>query len=174
MANTFVLLATATGSTSASTLTFSAIPQTYTDLRILYSSKDTASGQYWNTPTMAFNGTNASTNSAGLRMFGIVAAGTGVSGDAGNAIAGTSNGGFGSNYGITNVYIKNYSSSLSKKMWTSESTTTNNTTGTNTNLIMETGNIWSSTAAITSITFSFNSVNFAASSNFYLYGIKNS
>jgi hypothetical protein len=48
MANTFELITSSTvGSGGAASITFTAIPQTYTDLKILYSTRNSGSGDPW-------------------------------------------------------------------------------------------------------------------------------
>ena len=173
--NTYTLISSVTvGSGGSSGVTFSSIPQTYTDLLVKCSLR-TGSAQVWGYFT--YNGSsttgyslmqllgNGSTASSGKD-----ATSTGYQyslwADSPNQTANT--------FSSSEIYIPNYTGSTYKSN-SIESVTENNATGVYT--AMQT-NLWSNTAAITSITFTpWNSgggETWAQYSTFYLYGIKNS
>lgn len=169
MANTYQLIEAKTLISSATSVTFSAIPSTYTDLKLVYSARSDRAAQTAELLAISFNGTT--TNYARLvlegngssvgsyadpiRSFGIVPAAAATADVFSNG----------------EIYIPNYLVSINKT-YSGDGTAENN--GNSGNLDLD-GNIWSNTAAITSIAIStYNSNNFVSRSSFYLYGIKNS
>ena len=167
MANpTMTLIASNTvGSGGASSVTFSSIPATYTDLVVKYSvrvSTNTIGLQ------MAFNGSSANYSAKFLE-------GSGSSADSYNSttLAGYDNSGTytANTFGNGEIYISNYTSANYKSI-SSDSVVENNAT---LGLQALVAGLWSNTAAITSLTFtSDNSANFVQYSTFYLYGISSS
>ena len=173
MANpTMTLIASNTvGSGGASSVTFSSIPATYTDLVLFTSLRDTVSA----------------VNNAGARII-LNGSSTGYSrrdiyGDGSNAYSSVESPASWARYGeqpgatstantFSNdtVYIPNYTSSNYKSL-SADSVGENNATTAYTVL---TSNLWANTAAITSIQIQSNSASWAQYSTFYLYGIKNS
>ena len=166
MPNTMTLIsAQNVGAGGAASITFSSIPQTYTDLLILGSAKNTSNADAdWIAAT--FNGSTANFTSKYIEGNGTSVSSTALSRLIG-ASSGTSS--FFSNF---QTYIPNYTSSNNKSYSTEYSTEANTTLSYN---VMVAG-LWSTTTALTSITLSCGngSNNFAQYSNFYLYGIKNS
>lgn len=166
MANTFKIIASNTISTPTSSVTFSSIPSTYTDLCIKVSARD-ASANVSTWYNINFNGvtTNRSRISIYGDGFGVASyiASDGEIGviDGANATSNT--------FGSHDIYIANYASSNFKTI-TADSVAENNAQN-GTQLL--TAVTWSSTSAITSITLSSAS-NFVQYSSFTLYGIKNS
>ena len=153
------------GAGGAASVTFSSIPQTYTDLLIFGSAKNT-SGADADWLAIAFNGSTSNFTSKYLEGNG-----SGVGSSSLARLSGASNGAanIASNY---QTYIFNYTTSAYKAYSFEYGTESNATLG-----YTVTGNgLWSNTAAITSITLTCGngSNNFAQYSNFYLYGIKNS
>jgi hypothetical protein len=171
MANpTYTLIGTpqVVGSGGAASVTFSSIPQTYTDLKIVLSARS----NYANSPEGAFLTINGSTVFSNKNVFG-TGAGTAsqgqVGGDAGPFAAG--NNWTANNFSNTEIYIPNYTSSNYKPIGT-ESVLENNGSGAyeEINAIL-----WSNTSAITSIALSVvNGTLWLQNSTFWLYGIKNS
>jgi hypothetical protein len=170
MANTYTLIEAKTLSTTPSSVTFSSIPQTYTDLKLVVSAKtqsiyesdgayvtfNGSSSGYSERTLMNINGTMYSFNaSSAFINWGIVCTGAG-------ATANT--------FGNSEMYIPNYTSSNSKST-SSEISQENNGTAT---VMAITAALWSNSAAITSITLTAQNPNFVSGSTFYLYGIKNS
>ena len=169
MANTYVAIATVTvGSGGASTIDFTSIPGTYTDLAIALSVRgtlNTGSGVMY----LQFNNDTSSSSYSYRRLLGSGSAASSASGDdyiidvlqGDNSTAST----FGSEY----IYIPNYTGSNYKSVG-------NDFVGENNGTLAYMGFmafIWKSTAAITSIKLSGNG-SFKQYSTATLYGIKNS
>jgi len=170
MAATFTKIATVTvGSGGASSIEFTAISASYTDLQILVCSRTNRSASVDDSIKLEFNG--VTTNLSSKRLLG--------SGSA------TSSSSFGSNIYYTGIgasttssvfdnvliYIPNYASSNYKSV-SIDSVTENNATEAYAQL---TAGLWSSTSAITSIKLLPNTgPNFVQYSTATLYGIKNS
>jgi hypothetical protein len=165
MANTYTLIASNTvGSGGAATITFTSIPQTYTDLKILLSIRsDTTDLDTY----LSFNGSTASFT--GKRLYG---SGSAVASDSVTRSYGLINmSSFtASTFANNEVTIPNYTSS-NFKSYSVDSVTENNATQAYAIFV---AGLWSNTAAITSITLGLSSANFVQYSTAYLYGIKNS
>ena len=177
MATTYQAITTVTvGSGGASSIDFTSIPQTYTDLLVVVSARNDAAVTNGN---LGLRPNGATTNQSILYLIGNGSgAYTGIQnpstldlwtyccGD--GATANT----FSNNY----YYIPNYTSSNNKSM-TADGALETNATATAMGLHSL---LWSSTAAITSITLVTRNNNTGASANFKqystatLYGIKNS
>jgi hypothetical protein len=167
MANTMTLISAQTLSSSATTVTFSSIPQTYTDLQIFISSRLTSSAA--SDVILKFNG-----SSTGYAQKYIIGTGSSVvSGSQAYAQIGVAPGTSqtANTFGSNNTYIPNYTGSQYKS-FSSDDVYENNAT----QAYQSTwANLWSNTAAITSIEVSTApTYNYATNSTFYLYGIKNS
>jgi hypothetical protein len=160
MAATYAPIASITLGVAASSVTFSSIPQTYTDLILIanpINSGITSLSLYLNSDT----GTNYSCT----RLFG---EGTNISTDKATSTT-SSFGGWGTNANtnpyLFNVQIINYSNTTTNKsMLTKISEMNAGYVGLITSL-------WRNTAAITSLTFNGNA-NFSIGSTFNLYGIQ--
>jgi len=173
MANTFKAIATVTvGSGGASSIDFTSIPSTYTDLVIKLSGR-TTNANLQDYLAMQFNGSGGTAYShSDLTGNGSSAQSTIQTGldryyftYVLNGATSTSN-----TFSNVDVYIPNYASSNYKSI-SSDGVPENNTTGiTYTTL---SAGLWSSTAAITSINF-VASGSFVQYSTATLYGIKNS
>jgi hypothetical protein len=174
MANpTMTLIASNTvGSGGASSVTFSPIPSTYTDLKLVISVRTNRAllNDYLK---ITING--SSTGYSGIQLEGdgsSVSSGT-FSGIAATQYAGEINGATGTTSVFTSVdiYFPNYSSS-NYKSYSVDSATENNAT---TSFLTLDAGLWSNSSAITSITLAPGvGTNLIANSTFYLYGIKNS
>lgn len=156
-------------STSNPTVTFSSIPQGYTDLKVVLSVRSFSSSSTGNVAIdMLIN--SVSTNRSAKRIFGI---GTTVGSDApsgarlGSAIstdAATS-----STFSSLEIYIPNYSNSNSKTFSVDSVTENNSTSAWEIDL---TAGLWANSSAITALAFSnSDSSHFMANSTFTLYGI---
>lgn len=165
---TYVAIQTTTvGSGGATDITFSNIPQTYTDLSILCSLRGNRSGAVADAPWVKFNG--SATSPTSRRIYGN---GTTVSSDTAaytlaNAASSTSN-----TFANISFYIPNYTGSTNKA-FSIESAVENNATEA---YVSFNAGLWSSTAAITSIEFNLAvfGTSFVQHSSITLYGIKNS
>lgn len=179
MATTMKLIAKTTLGSSATLVTFSSIPGTYTDLLCVMSTRSQNTiGTPDDVVTMYFNGTTSGYTSR--RLYGLGTSGVGSDtisnnngGTAGSRlIAGGTTGSTAtaSTFGNGYVYIPNYAGSTNKSI-SGEGAGEQNA---GLAVIIASAGLWSNTAAITSITFdlyySF-AAGFAASSSFYLYGI---
>jgi hypothetical protein len=166
MPNTFELIASYTATGSVSTIDFTSIPSTYTDLCLKLSARSTSGGS--EAVIIEFNG--STTGFTGLRLGGEV--GSGVVTDtltniraaidtAANTASTFANGEF---------YIPNYAGSTNKSV-SLDMVLENNATASVLSLV---AGLWSNTAAISSIKLSLNSGgSFVQYSTAYLYGVKN-
>jgi hypothetical protein len=168
MANTMTLIASYTvGSSGVSSIDFSSIPQTYTDL-VLYSSMRSA-GTSTLAALLRFNGSSTSGSEKELNTGGsTVGSSTDTNQYGGYAVFSTYTANtFANNF----LYIPNYTASINKLSnldWVME----NNATA---NQMTLSANLWANTSAINQITLVANgSNNFVQYSTAYLYGIKNS
>jgi hypothetical protein len=167
MANTFTLIEAKTLSTTTASITFTSIPQTYTDLLIKFSTRDNA-GSYINNMNININ---ESASNFAARTIMLLGGGLSSGTETTNLAFSTSATATANTFTNGEVYFPNYTLS-NYKSYSADSASENNS-ATNTGAIYESG-LWSNTAAITSITFTPTSASFVAYSTFELYGIKNS
>jgi len=165
MANNYILLQSIQLTATTASVTFSNIPQSgYTDLKVLTSTRMTASG-YGTDMTIAFNGSTS--NFEGRRIYGY--SGSVYSDTQSNVsglVVGTS--ATANTFSVNELYIPNYLSS-NVKSYSIDAVSENNSA---TAYLLEiSANRWLSTAAINSITFGVSSSSFAVGSSFSLYGI---
>ena len=157
------------GSGGVSSVTFSSIPATYTDLIVKASTRSTDTSANFTAIGMQLNGNESS---ASWKL---------LYGNGSGAYSGSNSGyadtGFSSSANTTTntfanmeIYLPNYTSS-NYKSWSVDSTTENNATEA---IASMRAGLWSNTAAITSIALSSRAGNFIQYSTFYLYGISNS
>lgn len=170
MANTYIYIASATvGAGGATTITFSGIPNAYTDLVLKVSARmnravDRQSLNVW------FNGTTGSWDSRRLAGYDSNSKLT----DTGSTTyyqipQGTGTTATTSTFSNSEFYIANYTSSDSKPI--SSDSVTENYSGTS--WIMDFGGgLWSNSNAINSISIDGNGWDFLQYSTAYLYGIK--
>jgi len=171
MANTYTKIAlVSVGAGGSSTISFSSIPATYTDLVVKLSVR-TNRANVGDDFAINFNGSAASFSGKQLAGSGSVAfsqnaigSGTGIAiVDGGNDTAST--------FSNLEVYIPNYAGSTNKSL-SVDGVEENNAAAA---YSMLSANLWSNTAAITSISFaSLNSATIQQYSTATLYGIKNS
>lgn len=167
MASTYKLIASTTLTSDTTTVTFSSIPSTYTDLAIFVSGRCTISDNFRGS-YISFN--SSTSNFTGIYLQG-AGSGNGVSGSlaryvgANPAATATAN-----TFGNKWIYIPNYAGS-NNKSFSVDSVAENNATAAFDELM---AGLWSNTAAITSISFAHDSNDYATGSTFYLYGIKSS
>lgn len=163
MAQAYVPIQTQTLTSTASFVTFSNIPQSYTDLQIVCSARNTSA---FNAEAVLLSLNGSTSNFSGRYLQGngsAVQTGT-YARFAFNMPAASSTS---STFSNSNLYFPNYTSS-NNKSYTFDSVTENN--GTEAYQTMFAG-LWSDTSAITSITLTANSGNFAIGSTFTIYGI---
>jgi hypothetical protein len=173
MPNNHILLQRITLTVSASSVTFSNIPQAgYTDLKIVVSARTDSSNVSGYGDGLIYYYNGLTTNLSTKRIYG---QGNGPVGSTGGSIQYggmiSTAGQTANTFGSSEIYVPNYNSSFSKSS-IAEGISENNTT---TNQMQMATNLWSSTAAITSITFAQESggTNFAVGSSFSIYGIAN-
>jgi hypothetical protein len=155
---------------SQASITFSSIPQTYTDLYLVVSARSTRTDQGpRNTLSVQFNG--VTTGYSYRRLYGIPSLATGSdSGSGADAFLlgyQTSNAATGSTFGNGSLYIPNYTSS-NYKTGSGDSVGESNETSTGLSIV---ANLWSNTAAITSILIQDPGFNLMQYSSATLYGI---
>ena len=173
MANTYTLISSNVLASSAASVTFSAIPSTYTDLVIRYSGRTDRTGipGYLK---MTFNGTSSVYSDTGLNGNGATASSNRNTAQADFQIyyMHDSDGATANTFGSAEIYIPNYAGSSYKPVSAFGVGENNATTA----YIGADASLFSSTAAITSIALAEvqASRNWLAGSSFYLYGIKNS
>jgi hypothetical protein len=144
-------------------LSFTNIPQTFTDLKIVISAR-IANAAAANTLYIGINGAYSSTTSRYLAGDGTSV----TSSISGSALIGdvSANSATANTFGSVEVYIPNYRSS-NFKQYISDSVSENNTTSAFTEMW---AGLWSSTSAITALKFSA-SANMMQYSTITIYGI---
>jgi hypothetical protein len=166
MAYTYSKIATYTvGSGGVASIDFLNIPQTYTDLVIKVSSRDTSAFNYRDL-RIGFNG--VTTNLSGRILYGeagvvgsySVATGLVAWDNSANSTANT--------FSNVEYYIPNYAGS-NNKSFSVDSVTENNATAVITNI---SAGLWSSLSAITQINLSPLTGTFVQYTTAHLYGIK--
>ncbi len=163
MANLIPISTVVVGSGGAASIEFNSIPQTYTDLKIFLSGRTTAAAAYL---ALSYNGSTSNFSSRWLSGNGTTA---GSFADT-PRMAGTVvySGWTANTFSNHDIYIPNYTSSNYK------STSIDSVTEANATLSYAelTASLYSSTSAITSITLTTSSGNFAQYSTATLYGIR--
>jgi hypothetical protein len=165
---TFIKIASVTvGSGGASTITFSSIPQTYTDLCMKLSIRGLASNTneayYINVNGTGYGGTRRAIYGTGSNAGTETA--SNIRWDYFSDSAATSN-----TFGSGDLYIPNYTGSNNKSM-SMEGVAEGNTSGM---FMAMTAALWSSTSAITSLSLEGLNGNIAQHSTAVLYGINKS
>jgi hypothetical protein len=171
MANTYTLINSQTVSSAVTSVTFSSIPQTYTDLKLAISGRSDF-GAYYGGGTLRYNG-DTGYNYSFRRLYGDTATGstaataTGIENWDVNGAPTTA-----SSFGNTQIYIPNYTGSNYKSCNIDYTVENNSADGIN-GIV---AGLWSNTSAITSVTllsFTFATYYLQQYSTFYLYGISN-
>jgi len=173
MANTFKKIQTVTvGAGGSSTIEFTSIPQTYTDLKVVLSVRSDRNSGTQSDFQLRFN--SASANYSRRTVQGSGSAATSISGSAesfGSIGVATQDTDTASVFGSSEVYIPNYTSA-NFKSYSADTVRENNATSGYQGLV---AGLWSDTAAITSITFyvESNTQLFKQYSTATLYGVSN-
>jgi hypothetical protein len=167
MATTFTKIASVTvGSGGASSIDFTSIPSTYTDLCLKISGRSTGTDdQIW----IAFNSSTTGFSNRVLYGSGSSAASTFVDRFVAYQTPGT--GTTANSFGNSEIYIPNYAGSSNKSnsgdtVWEQNAALPC--------FCALNASLWSNSAAITSISLTASSTSFAQYSTATLYGIKNS
>jgi hypothetical protein len=164
MPENYILLERTELNADAASVIFSNIPQTgYTDLKIVVSARTTLGSSVVDGLGIAFN--TGGTYTA-RRLYG---SGSSVSSDTTNSAPfTTASTATASTFGNAEIYVPNYTGSNAKS-FSVDGVSENNATAAYTGFM---AGLWSSTAAITTVTLtSPSSVNFVSGSTFSLYGI---
>lgn len=165
MATTYELIAQNVLGSSALSVTFSSIPQTFDDLLLKVSARSngSADGSPWVTASIRFNGTT--TGYTGRSVYGL---GSSVGSNTDNSGLLIPDPEVTSNvFGSSESWIPNYTSSANKSVSTT-SVTENNAVSA---AIWGHALLWSNTSAITSLTLTPIAGSFITGSSFFLYGI---
>lgn len=160
---TFIKIATVdVGSGGASSIDFSSIPSTYTDLQVLFSLR-TSDAALAADINVQFNGNNT----GNIRYLGGSGSGAFTGTTTGNGASANAATSTGSVFSNGNLYIPNYTVAQNKSFTGDRVTETN---GTTIYMTMIAG-LWSSTAAINQITLVGSFVQYSTAT---LYGISKS
>lgn len=159
------------GAGGTASISFTDIAQTYTDLKVVFSTRSTSSVESpFNNQRLRFNGDTGSNYSVRGLFGNGSSASSGSNSDTSilynyaNANNTTSN-----TFSNGEIYIPNYTSSNQKSV-SIDGVVENNATAALVNL---TAGLWTGTAAITSISLTDANGSFVQGSTFYLYGISN-
>ena len=171
MATTYKAIATVTvGGGGAGSVTFSSIPQTYTDLCVLVSARDDRS-LYVDDYRILFNGNSTPFTYKALTADGETVSSYGGSSNSNNIGVVSAANATANTFGNGSVYILNYTGSTNKS-YSADAVSENNATNAQQWLV---AGVYTDTSAITSITIDQgDGSNWVQHSTFYLYGIKNS
>ncbi len=170
MPSSRTLITSQTLASAAATVTFSSIPQTYTDLEFRLSVRGTSSATIRNT-RFTVNGTNTVSytllqGTNGTAVSSRATAQTNIQSGITSAATATAD-----TFSSHSIYIPNYAGSTTKPMSVYSAMENNSAT----DFYLETYAILQNqTTAITDITFAISANNYAIGSSFYLYGLKNS
>jgi hypothetical protein len=171
MATTMNLIAKQTiGSAGAASVTFSSIPQTFTDLKLVISSRGTFSA-LGSSYKLSFNGSDSN-----FSIRALEGAGSGTPSSftgtqyVGSAVGATATA---STFNNGEIYIPNYTSTANAKSFSVDAASENNGTEAYADLI---AGLWNpgTQAAITSLALTPTSGNFTEFSEFAIYGISSS
>jgi hypothetical protein len=170
MATTYKAIATVTvGSGGAATFAFTSIPATYTDLLVVASLRSDRASNSIDNGWVYFNSDTTSGNYTKRRLWGDGSAVySATTYDLDYYCPGST--ATASTFGNLYYYIPSYAGS-NNKSFSVDSSQENNATIAINNF---TAGLWSSSSAISSITFDLNNGNFVQYSTATLYGIKNS
>ena len=168
MADTFTLIASSTvGAGGASSILFSSIAGTYTDLVVKLSVRSDRAAVG---PSIGVKVNGSTSNLTGKALTGDGAAASSTSKTNGYIGQATGANATASTFGNLEVYFPNYAGSTNKS-FSSDSVGENNATTAYADLV---ASLWSQTAAITSLEFyDIGGGNLVQYSTAYLYGVKN-
>jgi len=167
MPATYTLISSNVLTSSAASITFSAIPATYTDL-VLRASMRTSTGTIVTQPDLTFNGVGGTSYSRTYLQGNGTAASSGRSSSTNSVVPYIMNGNTStaSTFSNAEIYIPNYTAAINKQISIFGVVENNGTAG----MVDTEAGLFSNTAAITSITLT---ASFVSGCSFYLYGISN-
>ena len=174
MPSTYTLISSNVLGSSAASVTFSAIPSTYTDLVLKISARQQVDGSTTTYPFAFAVNANSGTSHSYTTLRG--------TGSSAGSFRGSNQPNIDFNYtsaelstsntfGSEEIYITNYASTSVNKPLSLFSVSENNNTSAQ---MSATAAIYRSNTAITSLIFATYVGNFVSGSSFYLYGITNS
>ena len=172
MANTYTLISSNVLTSSAASVTFSAIPSTYTDLVLRYASRSDTSTTALN---ITFNSDTA-TNYSSTYLYGdgtnaVSGRDTSVA-NINEAVKSNATGSTANTFTNDEIYIPSYTVSQNKPLSSSAAMEFNSANNT---YVGAGAHLWRNTAAISSIQLALSGgANFVSGSSFYLYGISKS
>lgn len=173
MTTTMSLIAKQTvGANGASSVSFSNIPQTYTDLKVVYSARCSDTTNNWNVLIGYFNTDSTSGNYPSRTLYGFSTATGSADVNKWFGYLPNPSSWFSGTFGNGEFYVPNYSVSGISKSVNIDSVTEGNSAS----LIPRqlTATRWTGTDPINAMTFSCDTGSFLENSTFYLYGISNS
>ena len=170
---TYTLIKGETIASAATSYTFTAIPSTYTDLVLRCSTRGSQAGTLTNL-NIQINGDTGNTYSR-TRIYGYNSTATSNRDSNAASFIDVSffnlDGTTANTFTNTEIYLPNYTSSTNKPFSAAAAMENNSATLAS---IGANANLWSNTAAITSLSIQNNGGNFVSGSSFYLYGISKS
>ena len=165
---TMTKLSTVTvGAGGSSTVSFTNIPQGYTDLKFIFSAQGTYASAAFDGVYLSFNG---STNNFTGKYTQAITPSTPTSGSLGRYVGAFPTTTLTNKFGSAELYVSEYSSNK-YKMYTADAVTGGYSS--NQALLEFINSIWSNPTPVTSVSFAFLSGNFAQYSTVTMYGIKN-
>jgi hypothetical protein len=159
------LIETKTLGADAASIEFTSIPQTYTDLVFVASTRASTAGTSVEPCLVTFNASTS--NYTHRTLNGSGSAATSASGTSRLVFNSPRTGTTASTFGNVSVYIPNYAGATNKS-YSTDSVTEHNAAEAHQTII---AGLWSDTAAITSAKFEPTANNFIAGSTISLYGI---
>ena len=168
---TYTLITSQVLTTTTATVTLSSIPATYTDLKVVWSTRGTGSAGV-SDGSITFNGSSAGYGASRM-LYGTGSSALSAAQTQSYiqwAVETPDTATTANTFSSGQMYIPNYTVAAYKVV-SSEQATENNASSAS--QFINTG-IWNNNAAITSITFAVPTTSFVAYSSFYLYGINNS
>jgi len=169
MALTHNLIQTRRLVSNQTTITFSNIPQTYTDLRLLVSARSTATGQVRRYVNVNINSSSSPQTYVRSIAYSTNNTVTDFDNVNSNYLVMTTDGADSGVFGIGELYFINYSGSTNKAVTCTSGALSS---GNSEHMIGIWGATRSTTTAITSLQFTCEIGDFVAGSVFSLYGIK--
>ncbi len=174
MAKAFELIASSTvGASNVSSISFTSIPQTYTDLMLEVSGRTTNWGYSYNNLYLSINGTPSGSSYSNRILYavGTTAGSFNQLGTSQLLIGATpSTAGTASTFSNTTCYLPNYTGSNKKSASSDGASERNSTTNGDIFLSLIAG-LWDSTSAITSLYLTSDSSDFVQYTSAYLYGV---
>ena len=165
MATTMKLIAKQTLGSDTASVTFSSIPGTYTDLLLVMSIRTARASPFTiEGVDIWFNSDTTAGNYTKRRLLG---QGSSASSDTGGSLLAPTNGATSSTFSNNEVYVPNYAGSTNKAYSVSSAAEHNATTA----YLAAGAELWSNTAAISSIQLVPTANNLVTGSSFFLYGI---